>query len=131
MRARDRDTVGVPIRSTWEGMTRADEATWTVLHEGGARLLVHNPTVPRSPGGTGERLNLAWWVAGALEKPDGTPPALWGLGDRAGGHPVPSEEVLRIFTDAAYRDLAQPAECAVLRGRLALACRGSSRVTSI
>ena len=96
-------------------------ATWTALHEGGARLVVHDPTVPRSPGGTGERLNLTWWVAVALEKPDGTPAALWGLGGRAGGHPVPSEEVLRIFADAAHHDLAQPAERAVLSGRLAIA----------
>src|SRR5262249_12481930 len=31
-------------------------ATWSALREGGARLVVHDPTVPRSPGGTGERL---------------------------------------------------------------------------
>jgi serine/threonine-protein kinase RsbW len=35
-------------------------ATWSALREGGARLVVHDPTVPRSPGGTGERLNLTW-----------------------------------------------------------------------
>ncbi len=97
-------------------------ATWAALREGSARLVVHDPTVPRSPGGTGERLNLTWWVAVALEKADGTPAALWGLGGRAGGHPVPREEVIRIFADAAHHDLAQPAERAVLRGRLAAAC---------
>lgn len=97
-------------------------ATWTALREGGARLVVHNPAVPRSPGGTGERLNLMWWVAVALEKSDGTPAALWGFGGRAGGRPVPREDVIRIFADAAHRDLAQPAERAVLSGRLALAC---------
>ena len=59
---------------------------------------------------------------GSLEKADGTPAALWGLGGRAGGHPVPREEVIRIFADAAHHDLAQPAERAVLRGRLAAAC---------
>ena len=70
-------------------------ATWSALREGGARLVVHDPTVPRSPGGTGERLNLAWWIAVPLENPDGTPAALWGLGGRRGwtsgtargGHP--------------------------------------------
>jgi anti-sigma regulatory factor (Ser/Thr protein kinase) len=98
-------------------------ATWAALREGGARLVVHDPTVPRSPGGPGERLNLAWWVAVALEKPDGTPAALWGLGGREGGHPVPPEEVLRILTDAARGDLAHPAERASLRGRLATARR--------
>jgi anti-sigma regulatory factor (Ser/Thr protein kinase) len=98
-------------------------ATWSALREGGARLVVHDPTVPRSPGGTGERLNLVWWVAVALENSDGTPAAIWGLGGRAGGHPVPREEVIRIFADAADHDLAQPAERAVLRGRLAAACR--------
>jgi len=98
-------------------------ATWPALREGGAHLVVHDPTVPRSPGGTGERLNLMWWVAVALEKPDGTPAAIWGLGGRAGGHPVPRDEVIRIFADAAHHDLAQPAERAVLRGRLVAACR--------
>jgi hypothetical protein len=64
-----------------------------------------------------------WWVAVALENSDGTPAAIWGLGGRAGGHPVPREEVIGIFADAADHDLAQPAERAVLRGRLAAACR--------
>jgi hypothetical protein len=94
-----------------------------VLREGGARLVVHDPTVPRSPGGPGERLNLTWWVAVALEKPNGTPAALWGLGGREGGHPVPREEILSILTDAARGDLAQPAERALLGGRLAAADR--------
>jgi anti-sigma regulatory factor (Ser/Thr protein kinase) len=98
-------------------------ATWAALREGGARLVVHDPTVPRSPGGPGERLNLAWWVAVALEKPDGTPAALWGLGGREGRHPVPREEILGILTDAARGDLAQPAERALLRARLAATCR--------
>jgi anti-sigma regulatory factor (Ser/Thr protein kinase) len=98
-------------------------ATWSALREGGARLIVHDPTVPRSPGGTGERLDLTWWVAVPLERSDGTPAALWGLGGRGGGHAVPPEEVIRILADAARGDLAQPAERAVLRGRLALACR--------
>lgn len=98
-------------------------ATWAALRESGARLVVHDPTVPRSPGGTGEHLDLTWWIAVALEKSDGTPAALWGLGGRGGGHPVPPEEVIRIFADAARGDLAQPAERAMLRGRLAMACR--------
>jgi anti-sigma regulatory factor (Ser/Thr protein kinase) len=96
-------------------------ATWAALREGGARLVVHDPTVQRSPGGTGERLNLMWWVAVALEKSDGTPVAIWGLGGRAGGRPVPREEVISILTDATHHDLEQPAERAVLRGRLAIA----------
>ena len=96
-------------------------ATWAALRDGGARLVVHDPTVPRSPGGTGERLNLMWWVAVALEKPDGTPAAIWGLGGRAGGRQIPREEILSILTDAIHHDLEQPAERAVLRGRLAMA----------
>jgi peptidoglycan hydrolase-like protein with peptidoglycan-binding domain len=96
-------------------------ATWAALRKGGARLVVHDPTVPRSPGGTGERLSLMWWVAVALEKPDGTPRAIWGLGGRAGGRPVPRAEVISILTDATRHDLEQPAERAVLRGRLAIA----------
>ncbi len=97
-------------------------ATWSALREGGARLVVHDPTVPRSPGGTGERLNLMWWIAVALEKTDGTLAALWGLGGREGGRPVPREEVIGIFADAAHRNLAQPAERALLRARLAMTC---------
>ena len=98
-------------------------ATWSALREGGARLIVHDPTVPRSPGGTGERLDLTWWVAVTLETSDGTPAALWGLGGRGGGHAVPPDEVISILADAARGDLAQPAERAVLRGRLAMARR--------
>lgn len=96
-------------------------ATWAALREGGARLVVHDPAVPRSPGGTGERLNLAWWVAIALTRSDGTPAALWGLGGRGHGRPVPSENIIRILADAARGDLAQPAERAILRARLTTA----------
>jgi serine/threonine-protein kinase RsbW len=95
-------------------------ATWSALREGGARLVVHDPTVPRSPGGTGERLNLIWWVAVALEKSDGTLTALWGFGGRQGGRPVPREEVIGVFADAAHRNLVRPAERALLRARLTM-----------
>jgi serine/threonine-protein kinase RsbW len=95
-------------------------ATWAALREGGARLVVHDPSVPRSPGGTGERLGLAWWVAVPLEGPDGAPAALWGLGGRDGGRPVPAGAVLHALAEAARSDLTQDAQRAVLRGRLAL-----------
>ena len=96
-------------------------ATWAALREGGARLVVHDPSVPRSPGGTGERLGLTWWVAVPLEGPDGTPAALWGLGGRDGGRPVPSEGVMRALADAARADLTQETQRAALRARLARA----------
>jgi anti-sigma regulatory factor (Ser/Thr protein kinase) len=95
-------------------------ATWAALREGGARLVVHDASVPRSPGGAGERLRLMWWVAVALERPDGTPAALWGLGGRDGGRPVPGEAVLRALGAAAREDLAQEPARAALRARLAL-----------
>ena len=98
-------------------------ATWSALREGSARLVIHDPTVPRSPGGPGERLSLTWWVAVALENSDGTPGALWGLGGREGGQPVPPDEVIDIFVDAAHLNLVPPAERALLRGRLLMACR--------
>jgi anti-sigma regulatory factor (Ser/Thr protein kinase) len=98
-------------------------ATWSALHEGGAHLVVHDPSIPRSPGGTGERLGLMWWVSVALEKPKGTPTAIWGLGGREGGHPVPGEEVIRILADAAHSNLALPAARALLQGRLLMARR--------
>ena len=94
-------------------------ATWAALREGGVQLVVHDPSASRSPGGTGERLGLTWWVAVPLEGPDGTPAALWGLGGREGGHPVPSDEVIRVLADAARADLAQEARRAMLRARLA------------
>lgn len=98
-------------------------ATWSALRERGARVVLHDPTVPRSPGGTGERLNLDGWVAVPLEKSDGLPAALWALGGREGGHGTPHEEVMLILGDAARDDLTQPAERAILRDRLAIACR--------
>jgi hypothetical protein len=112
-----------PALTAWLGAAlppaKPGTATWAAMREGGARLVVHDPDVPRSPGGIGERLNLTWWVAIPLEKPDGTPAALWGLGGRAGGRPVPSETVIGILADAARGDLVQPAERALLRARLA------------
>jgi Histidine kinase-like ATPase domain len=95
-------------------------ATWTALRQGGARLVVHDPSVPRSPGGTGERLGVTWWVAVLLDGPDGAPAALWGLGGRDGGRPVPSDSALRALEDAGRGDLAQESRRAVLRARLAL-----------
>jgi len=96
-------------------------ATWAAMREGGARLVVHDPSVPRSPGGTGERLGLTWWVAVPLDGSDAMPAALWGLGVREGGRPVPSEAVLRALAEAARTDLAQESARAELRARLAQA----------
>jgi hypothetical protein len=95
-------------------------ATWAAMRDGHARLVVHDASVPRSPGGTGERLQLTWWVTVPLKGTDGAPTALWGLGGRAGGRRVPSDAVLRALADAARGDLAQESERAVLRARLAL-----------
>ena len=95
-------------------------ATWAALREGGAQLVVHDPSVARSPGGTGERLGLAWWVSVPLEGPDGAPMALWGFGGRLEGRPVPSEDVLRALAHAGRSDLIQKAQQAALRARLAL-----------
>jgi serine/threonine-protein kinase RsbW len=121
------EVAGEPALSAWLSATlppaKPGTATWAALREGGARLVVHDPAVPRSPGGPGERLNLTWWVAIPLAKPDGTPAALWGLGGREGGRSVPSENVIRILADAARGDLAQPGARALLRARLAAACR--------
>jgi anti-sigma regulatory factor (Ser/Thr protein kinase) len=94
-------------------------ATWAALREGGARLVVHDPGVARSPGGTGEKLGLLWWVAVPLDGPGGEPAALWGLGGRQGGRPVPSETVMRTLTGAARADLADERERAALRAHLA------------
>jgi anti-sigma regulatory factor (Ser/Thr protein kinase) len=118
------EVAGDPALTTWlRGAlppAKPGTATWAALREGGTQLVVHDPTVPRSPGGTGERLGLTWWVAVPLEGADGTPAALWGLGGRDGGRPVPSEEVRRALADAACTDLAQETQRALLRARLAL-----------
>jgi anti-sigma regulatory factor (Ser/Thr protein kinase) len=100
--------------------SKPGSATWTALREGGVRLVLHDPGVPRSPGGTGERLSLTWWVAVPLEAPSGAPAALWGLGGREGGRPVPSDALLRVLVDATRADLTQERQRAALRARLAL-----------
>ena len=94
-------------------------ATWAALREGGARLVVHDPSVARSPGGTGERLGLAWWVSVPLDGPDGEPMALWGCGGRVGRRPIPSEDVIRTLAEAGRSDLTHEAQQAELRARLA------------
>lgn len=94
-------------------------ATWAAMREGGVRLVVHDPSVPRSPGGTGEQLALRWWVAVPLEACAQQPAALWGLGGRDGGSPVPSEDVVRALADATGLDLSEDARLADLRLRLA------------
>jgi anti-sigma regulatory factor (Ser/Thr protein kinase) len=96
-------------------------ATWAALRDGGTRLVVHDPTVPRSPGGTGEHLSLTWWVTIPLEDSHGTPAALWGLGGREGGRPVPSETVISVLGRGAQGDLTRAADRAVLRARLTAA----------
>src|SRR4051794_1117081 len=98
--------------------TKPGTATWAALHEGGAHLVVHDPNVERSPGGTGEVLGLAWWLSVSLSGADGAPMALWGLGGRRGGRPVPSPDVISTLADAGRSDLAQEAQRATLRSRL-------------
>ncbi len=93
-------------------------ATWAALRDGGAHLVVHDPAVPRSPGGIGEVLGLSWWVAIPLEGPDGAPEAMWGLGGRAGGRPAPSRACLDALAGAARGDLGDEAQRAALRARL-------------
>ena len=117
------EVAGDPGLSTWlreaAPPAKPGTATWAALREGGARLVVHDPRVPRSSGGTGERLGLRWWVAVPLEGPDGSPAALWGFGGRDGGRPVPSEGAMRALAGAARTDLAQDKQRALLRARLA------------
>lgn len=99
-------------------------ATWAAMREGGARLVVHDPSVPRSPGGTGERLGLTWWVAVPLENGDGEPAAMWGIGGRHGGRATPSQAVVDALAGAGRGDLSVPGERDALRERLARAARG-------
>jgi anti-sigma regulatory factor (Ser/Thr protein kinase) len=94
-------------------------ATWGALREGGAQLVIHDPSIARSPGGSGEKLGLAWWISIPLEGPDGDLVALWGLGGRDGGRPIPSGEMMRALAEAGRADLTQEAERADLGARLA------------
>lgn len=116
------EVAGDPALTAWlrtaAPPSKPGTATWAALREGGARLVVHDPTVRRSPGGPGEVLGLAWWIALPVDAPDGTPAALWGLGGRAGGRPVPSPEVIGALAEAARADLAQDGARAALRARL-------------
>ena len=100
---------------------RPGTATWAALRDGGARLVVHDPAVPRSPAGTGEQLGLTWWLAVPIDGADGTRAALWGMGGREGGRGVPSEDVIRALAQAARGDIAEETGRAALRARLALA----------
>jgi anti-sigma regulatory factor (Ser/Thr protein kinase) len=118
------EVAGAPALTTWLRGTappaKPGTATWQALREGGAHLVVHDPSVPRSPGGTGEQLGLTWWVSVALEGSDGTPAALWGLGGRDGGRAVPPEDVISTLAHAARTDLGQESQQGALRARLAL-----------
>jgi anti-sigma regulatory factor (Ser/Thr protein kinase) len=93
-------------------------ATWAALQEGGTRLVVHDPDVPRVPGGTGERLGLQWWASVPIAGPGGEPIALWGLGGREGGRPTPTQDVLYVLAHAGRANLAEPGERTALRARL-------------
>ena len=101
------EVAGDPALTAWmrEAVPPAKPgtATWAALRDGGPQLVVHDASVPRSPGGAGERLSLAWWAAIPLVGPDGDLAALWGVGGRAGGRPVPSAETLRALVEAAAR----------------------------
>ena len=44
--------------------------------------------------------------------------ALWGLGGREGGRPIPSGDAIRTLADAARTDLTQDAQRADLGARL-------------
>jgi len=94
-------------------------ATWGALREGGAQLVIHDPTVPRSPGGSGERLGLEWWVSVPLKGSDGELMALWGLGGREGGRPIPTAGILHALGEAGRTGLAQESQRDALRARLA------------
>lgn len=111
-----------PALSSWlrtsTPPTKPGTATWAALREGGARLVVHDPAVARSPGGPGEKLGLTWWIAVPLESADGDPVALWGMGGRAGGRPVPSEAAITEIALAAAGDLSDGARRDDLRERL-------------
>lgn len=96
-------------------------ATWAALRESRPQLVVHDPVVPRSPGGVGEILGLEWWVAVPLGGPDAAPAALWGLGGRAGGRPAPAPAILDTLGAAARGDLTDETQRAALGERLGAA----------
>lgn len=68
---------------------RPGTATWAAMHAGEEQLVVHDPTVPRAPGGTGEHLGLRWWLAVPVVAGDEVL-GLLGLGGQ-GDRPPPSE----------------------------------------
>ncbi|PTL58347.1 ATP-binding protein [Paraconexibacter algicola] len=104
--------------STSPPPTKPGTATWAAMREGGARLVEHDASRPRSPGGPGDRLDLRWWIAVPLEDAAGDPVALWGLGGRYGGRPVPGEATVALLAQAARGDLAEPAARETLRAQL-------------
>jgi anti-sigma regulatory factor (Ser/Thr protein kinase) len=117
------EVAGDPLLTEWLRHAlppaKPGTATWGALREGGAQLVIHDPTVPRSPGGSGEKLGLEWWVSVPLARADGEPVALWGLGGREGGRPIPTAGILRALGEAGRTDLAQESRRDALRARLA------------
>jgi anti-sigma regulatory factor (Ser/Thr protein kinase) len=116
------EVAGDPLLTEWLRHAlppaKPGTATWGALREGGAQLVIHDPTVPRSPGGSGEKLGLEWWVSVPLEGSDGELMALWGLGGREGGHPIPTAGILRALGEAGRTDLAQESQRDALRARI-------------
>ncbi len=90
-------------------------ATWAALHGGGPQLVVHDPSVPRSPGGVGTLLDLSWWLSVPLADARGETLGLWGLGGRA-GRPVPEAATIALIAEAGTRAAGGLANARVLTG---------------
>jgi anti-sigma regulatory factor (Ser/Thr protein kinase) len=77
-------------------------ATWSAARRAEPRLVVHDPSTPRPPGGVGERLGLDWWFAVPLTDPAGLPIGVLGVGGRA-SRPVPVEREQALLIEVAQR----------------------------
>ena len=94
---------------------RPGTATWAALRGGGPQLVVHDPSVPRSPTGTGHLLGLGWRLAVPLVDASGDVLACWGMGGR-GARPVPDAATLALMAEAGARAAGGLANANVLNG---------------
>ena len=99
----DTELSGRLLRST--PPVKPGTATWSALHGEGPQLVLHDATVARSPGGTGELLGLGWWLCVPLPDPAGAVVGLWGLGGR-GARPAPSPQRIAALAAAAQHAIA-------------------------
>lgn len=111
---------GDPAATSWLARSlppaRPGTATWAAMHAHDTQLVVHDPSVPRAPGGTGERLGLGWWLAVPIASGEQPVLGLLGLGGRGDRPPpgVAAQRRARALADRVASGLTHAAAQAAL-----------------